>query len=133
MTNLCVDPAGLKLQLPKATPVHPKKIRLIGQVLYYDEDTALLYVGRVANLGPVHVHVSLEGEDEEKDASACVDVSQVLQFLDRETTVEGAVVSIWGIYDGLQIQAVECIGVNGQALLGGSASVMAEFSQLRRL
>lgn len=133
MTRLCVDPADLPFQFAKATSVHPQKLRLIGQVLNYDEENAFLYVGRVANLAPVNVVISLEGDEENTNKSVCVDVSDILGLLGRENTAEGLVVSVWGIYDGHSIRAIECSGVNGQELLGGSVSVLAEMSKLRGL
>lgn len=133
MTRLCLDPAGLALQFPKASPAYPQKLRFIGQVLSYDEATASLHVGRVANLAPVHVRISLEDDDEHMEASACVDVTDVLYLLGPQTTAEGAVVSVWGMYDGNKIGAVECSGVNGQELLGGSVSVLAEMATMREI
>lgn len=130
MTRLCVDPAGLSFQFPRASPAHPTKLRLIGQVLRYDEARAQLYVGRVANLPPVHVHISLDDEQNSVEDPACVDVADVVGLLGPLSTSEGGVVSVWGMYDGKIIRAVECIGVNGQELLGGPVSVLAEISQM---
>lgn len=130
MTKLCVDPAGLSFQFAKASSAHPQKLRLIGQVLKYDEFSAHLYVGRVANLPPLHVHISLEDHEQNVERNVCVDLTDVLLLLGTQTTTEGAVVSVWGMYDGKVIRAVECIGVNGQELLGGSVYVLAEISKM---
>lgn len=133
MTRLCLDPGGLSLLFPKASPAYPQKIRIIGQVFTYDETTAILHVGRVANLAPVHVHISLDEDEENTNSSVCVDVTDVVYLLGPQTTAEGVVVSIWGMYDGNVVRAVECSGVNGQELLGGSVSVLAEVSTLREI
>lgn len=136
MTRLCVDPADLPFQFAKATPVHPQKLRFIGQVKFYDESQALLHVERLANLPPVHVHISLDTFSEREVAAAKtvpVDVAEVLFLLTRLAVTEGSVVSVWGIYDGEMIRAVECAVVNGQELLDGSAEVLSEVSKMKKI
>lgn len=133
MTRLCLDPAGLALLFPKASSAHPQKIRLIGQVLRYDESTGELYVGRVANLPPLHIRISLDDDDIQMETSVRVDVTDVLYLLGAQSTAEGAVISVWGMYDGKNVLAVECSWVNGQELLGGSVSVLAEMATMREI
>ncbi|EEQ37681.1 predicted protein [Clavispora lusitaniae ATCC 42720] len=130
MTRLCVDPSALALQFPRAAPTTPVRVRVLAQVQHYDEAYARLFVVRCANL-PRTEQIDLDGDGENKNqnTTVAVDVSEVLANLGPRHVRVGAVVSIWGMYDGESIHAVECEGVES-ADLTGQASVLAEIAAL---
>lgn len=133
MTRLCVDPATLRLQHARASPTAPVRIRAVAQVSHYDSGTARLYLVRCANLARAEF-IDIDGDDNgaQADGAVAVDVSGVLATLGAQHVAVGAVLSVWGMFDGTQIYAVECVEVNGGALVSGSA-VLAELAALQDL
>lgn len=132
MTRLCVDPATLRLQCARASPAAPVRIRAVAQVKYYDSGAARLYLVRCANLPPAE-HIDIDGGCEcHTDDAVAVNVSEVLPVLGPHHVAVGAVVSVWGMFDGEEIYAAECAEVNGGALAGGGA-ILAQLAALHDL
>lgn len=130
MTRLCVDPATLWLQYARASPESAVRIRAVAQVSHYDSDSARLYLVRCANLGRAEF-IDIDGgyESAYADGAVAVDVSGILDTLGPHHVAVGAVVSVWGMFDGNEIYAVECSEVDGGAVATGSA-IMAEIAAL---
>lgn len=134
MTRLILDPALLPLQYPRASSARPKKIRLIAQVQKYDIQAAQLHLSRIPNLPQLYTQITLDDDlSQASESIVAVDTSQVMESLRAAHTDPGAIVSVWGFYDGECVTAVECSAVNGQELLSGGAEVLAEMSNLRDL
>lgn len=131
MPKLVVDPGVLSLLYPNASSSRPRKIRMVAQVTGYTPP--MLHVTRLANLAEIHSHIDVDtGEHNEAEAPP-VDLSMVTENINNETVQKGAVVSIWGVYDGSTVRAVEIYATTGQEVLDGGANVLAEFSVLNDL
>lgn len=132
MTRLCMDPATLRLQYPRASHSAPVRIRVVAQVSRYDAGNARLFLVRCANLARAEVFDIDAGAVCNTDSEIGVDVSGVMAALGPHQVMTGAVVSVWGMFDGNEIYAVECAEVNGGVLVGGS-EVMAQLAALQDL
>lgn len=130
MTVLVLDPAALSLFYPRASNVNPQKLRVIAQVVDYDDSSSTFSISRLPNLGPLHTEIDLVDEDEDvceqyKESVLLVDVSQsAFTYMDIYDSV-GKVISILGFYNGSIINAVECIRLDEQALLGSVETLTA--------
>lgn len=134
MTVLVLDPAALSLFYPRASNVNPQKLRVIAQVVDYDDSSSMFSISRLPNLGPLHTEIDLVDEDEDEDEDVCeqykesdllVDVSHsAFTYMDIYDSV-GKVISILGFYNGIIINAVECICLDEQALLGSVETLTA--------
>lgn len=132
MTVLVLDPAALSLFYPRASNVNPQKLRVIAQVVDYDDSSSMFSISRLPNLGPLHTEIDLVDEDEDEDVCEqyketvlLVDVSQsAFTYMDIYDSV-GKVISILGFYNGSIINAVECIRLDEQALLGSVETLTA--------
>lgn len=133
MTRTVVEPETLRLLYPKATPVHPEKLRLIVQVRSYDLSRAILSVARFPNVPSLVVHIDLDDEPKPQLEIVEVDVSHVLQNMTLDIVDCGLAVSIVGVYDGSKVTAFECTSVDGQLLLDGRIELLGKLATLRDL
>lgn len=132
MPKIVVDPCILQLLYPSASTSHPQKIRLIAQVIRYDEDYGNLHVKRLPNVPPVYSHIDLESDHPCEDQEiATVNVSSI--NLQNHQIRKGAVVSIWAIFDGTKTKALDISGYNGHEVLNGGSDVLAAVSVLTDL
>lgn len=127
MPSFILDPAVLPLQYPKANTAKPQKVRIVAQVIHHDMEHGRLTLTRVPNLPQLHTHIAIDG-----DVSETKPVPVVIKNIevDAECLRKGAIVSIWGSFDGKQVEAWDCVSTNGQELLHGGAEVLAEASNL---
>lgn len=128
MPRFVLDPAVLALQYPKACPEKPQKVRIVAQVA--DHVLGVLYLTRVPNLPQLHTQIVLDGTEAAADP---VPINIADLTVDGDCLRRGAVVSVWGAYDGTQVVAWDCLASNGQELLGGGSDILAEASNLKDL
>ncbi|PSK78037.1 hypothetical protein CJJ07_002073 [Candidozyma auris] len=128
MPSIVLDPTALPVQYPKATPHKPQKVRIIAQVSHFDVDTGLLTLTKVPNLPDLNTHIILDGDKTEPVPINTADID-----VDAECLRKGNVVSVWGNYDGSQVNAWDCHGTNGEELLDGGSEILAEASHLTNL
>lgn len=132
MTKLIVDPLSLLLEFPKASESKSYRIRILGQVVEYDDVTATLKIRKVPNVPKLYTEINLIEDDAPEKYTLNLDVTGVLHTLTKESISVGAIVNIVGYYDGKEVNVIECYTVNGSSVIPpNNVKVLTEISSLK--
>lgn len=110
MTKLVLDPTQLGIECPNASESRLYKVRVFGQVLVYDEDTATLIIRKIPTIPKLYDQVILT--DETMEGTLPVNLFQVLEDLEGNVVRSGSIVNVIGYYNGNNINVVECFVVD---------------------
>lgn len=132
MTKLIVDPLSLLLEFPKASESKSYRIRILGQVVEYDDVTATLKIRKVPNVPKLYTEINLIEDEAPEKYTLNLDVTGVLHTLTKESISVGAIVNIVGYYDGKEVNVIECYTVNGSSIIPpNNVKVLTEISSLK--
>lgn len=132
MTKLVLDPLNLSLEFPKASNSNLHRIRILAQVIAYDDDTSTLRITKVQNIPQLHTVINLIDEPLSERDTLDLNVFNVLSTLNIEVTYPGTIVNIIGYYNGDDVNVVECYPVNGGTIIPEkNVQVLAGLSSLK--
>lgn len=132
MTRLVLDPSTLLIELPRASESRLYRVRIIAQVVEYDEESCCLTVVKVPTVPQIHTTIVLD--DIEDDNRVQIFLSNIIDRLNLDCIRKGAVVNIIGYYNGNGVNVVECDTVDmGVLMRGTDVDMMVEMSKMRDL
>lgn len=137
MTKLVIDPLSLSQEFPDASETNSVKIKLLAQVVEYDNQSAILKVTRMVNMPSF----STEGDSGQKDQEGFSDVTNdeheslksreqasqeapelertllvnmfnVINSMTAEMTYKGSALSLIGFFNGESFNVVDCYTFN---------------------
>lgn len=130
MTRLVLDPATLPIEFPRASDSRVYRVRLIAQIVEYNDEACCLTVVKAPTVPQIHTTIVLD--DIEEDGKVQINVLNIVDRLNLDAISPGSVVSIVGYYNGQEINPVECDAVNANAMmLGLDVSMMVAMSQMK--
>lgn len=119
MTRLVVDPLRLQELFSNGSVSNPERIRMIAQVVEYLDFDSMIMVKMIPTL-----------PDATKDG-VLINVGNIVEYLNKDVTMAGTIVSIEGFYDGITVTAFDCYAINGEALLeSNSTNTMLKMTKL---
>ena len=132
MTKLILDPLSLSLEFPKASESRLHRVRILCQVVEYDDLTATLKVCKVPNIHKLHTEINLIDEPVEEAYTLNVNLFGVLDKINAESISVGTIINIVGYFNGEEVNVVECYHVNGSSIIPETnVKVLAEMSELK--
>ncbi|CUM54485.1 uncharacterized protein AC631_04080 [Debaryomyces fabryi] len=132
MTKLILDPLSLSLEFPKASESRIHRVRILCQVVEYDDLTATLKVCRVPTIHKLHTEINLIDEPTVEECTLNVNLIGVLDKVNVETISVGSIVNMVGYFNGADVNVIECYSVNGSSIIPeNNVKVLEEISKLR--
>lgn len=132
MTKLILDPLSLSLEFPKASESRIYRVRILCQVVEYDDLTATLKVCRVPTIHKLHTEINLIDEPTVEECTLNVNLIGVLNKVNVETISVGSIVNMVGYFNGADVNVIECYSVNGSSIIPeNNVKVLEEISKLR--
>lgn len=132
MTRLVLDPSTLPIEFPRASDSKLYRVRIIAQVVEYDDESCCLTVVKVPTVPQIHTTIVLD--DIADDNQVHISLSNITDRLNLDCIRKGAVVNIIGYYNGRGINPVECDTVDTSVLMrGADVGMMVEMSKMRDL
>lgn len=114
MTKLIVDPDALKLEFPRASESRSVRVRLLVQVIEYDDANANLVVRKLPNFPSTSI--SLDDFSLEQESRYVINVFGLLSNIHTEITDPGCIISLVGYYNGDKIHPIECYPISPNIL-----------------
>lgn len=132
MTKLILDPLSLSLEFPKASESRIHRVRILCQVVEYDDLTATLKVCKVPNIHKLHTEINLIDEPVAERYTLNVNLFGVLDKMNAESISVGTIVNIVGYFNGENVNVIECYPVNGSSIIPeNNVKVLAGISKLK--
>lgn len=132
MTKLILDPLSLPLEFPKASESRLHRVRILGQVVEYEDAAATLKVCKVPNIPKLHTEINLIDEPVPEAHTLNVNIGGVLDKMNAESISIGTIVNIVGYFNGEDVNVIECYPVNGSSIIPhNNVTVLTEISKLK--
>lgn len=136
MTKLVIDPLSLSQEFPDASETNSVKIKLLAQVVEYDNQSAILKVTRMVNMpsctegdGGQEDQIGISGVSSDEHESMksrelasqeapglhrtlLVNMFNVINSMTAEMTYKGSAVSLIGFFNGESFNVVDCYTFN---------------------
>lgn len=134
MTKLVIDPLSLRQEFPDASETNSVKIKLLAQVVEYDNQSAILKVTRMVSMPPFVTTGDYDQENQEcisdmesgimeireqalREAPELhrtlqVNMFNVINSMTAEMTYKGTAVSLIGFFNGESFNVVDCYTFN---------------------
>lgn len=132
MTKLILDPLSLSLEFPKASESRIHRVRILCQVVEYDDLTATLKVCKVPTIHKLHTEINLIDEPVVETCTLNVNLIGVLDKVKTEAIRVGSIVNMVGYFNGEEVNVIECYPVNGSSIIPeNNVKVLEEISKLK--